>query len=215
MELNKVSDIPCPAGIIAIAINDEPRAQHCGIIYTDQAGGLVLCDMQWEKTLGVRAAPGKYFWTRVFLTEDEVDLVSVVLDMVIQQHFAGSRLPYSTVYSSNGFDVAGRIRGGVGVTCATFVINVFEQLALKLVDTSTWRSRPKQDNAFRNRIVEQALKGGDVQFAIRIQNERAAFRIKPFEVYGSATHDDYPIRFIQATKLAKTVVKLVRRKARK
>src|SRR6516165_5898325 len=115
MELNKVLQKKCPTNVVAIAINNRPRAQHCGLIYTDHRTNVILCDMQWEHCLGVRTPPADYFWVRVKLSEDEVYLVSTVVDMIIAQHFGGAPIPYSTVYTRDGFDIVGRIKSGVGV----------------------------------------------------------------------------------------------------
>jgi hypothetical protein len=212
MELNRVSEKPCPQDIIAIAINGNNRSQHCGLIYTDAANRVRLCDMQWEKELGVRTPDPAYFWTRIRLATDEISLASEFIDLIIEKHFYQKRIPYSFLHSRDGFDVTGAVRTGVGVTCATFVINVFDRLQLQLLDVSTWKPRPKQDAAFRNRIIDLALRASDQQFAQRLASENTSFRIKPWEVYGSATHTKYPVKFVQAVKLARIVSKLVRKR---
>jgi hypothetical protein len=84
-------------------------------------------------------------------------------------------LPYSFLYAPDGFDVTGRIRDGVGVTCATFVINIFDRLQLRIVDLSTWKPRPKQDQAFRQRIINYAIALRNVQLAQRLSAESKAF----------------------------------------
>jgi hypothetical protein len=167
--------------------------------------------MQWEHCLGVRTPPADYFWVKVRLDDYEVSLVSTVLDMVIAQHRGGTPIRYSTVHTPNGFDTVGRIKSGVGMTCATFIMNVFDQLKFRLVEDASWKSRPNQDRKFRDRIADIALQAGPRELAERIRSETAAFRVKPYELYGSASHSRYPVKFIQAAKLAKTLTKLVRR----
>jgi hypothetical protein len=133
--------------------------------------------------------------------------------MIIAQHFGGAPIPYSTVYTRDGFDIVGRIKSGVGVTCATFIMNLFDQLKFRIVDDASWKSRPKQDRKFRDRIADIAFGAGQTQLADRIRTETAAFRVKPFELCGSASHSPYPVKFVQATKFAKIVQKLVRERA--
>jgi hypothetical protein len=210
MELNNVSDRPCPHDIIAVAINDENSAPHCGIIFTNEVGTVQLCDMQFEHRLGVRSPPDRYFWAKVRLAVEEVLQISVFVELIIEQHDTRP-LPYSFLHVQNGFDATGRIRDSVGVTCATFVANIFEHFQLSLVDVATWKPRPKQDLAFRQRIIDFANEDGNFQLARRLATERASFRLKPWEVYGSATHSRHPVKFCQAVKLARIVSKMVRK----
>jgi hypothetical protein len=94
------------------------------------------------------------------------------------------------------------------------VINIFDRLQLQIVDLSTWKTRPKQDAAFRQRIINYATEIGNVQLAQRLLAESKGFRLKPWEVYGSATHSRHPVRFRQAAKLANVVSKLVHKNTR-
>ncbi len=212
MELNRVSQKPCPVDIIAVAINGKNSAQHCGIVYTNAAGAVQFCDMQFEHRLGVGFPPDNYFWAKVRLAVEEVLQIAVFVEMIIKQHNKRP-LPYSFFYARDGFDATGQIRDGVGVTCATFVANIFEQFQLPLVNLATWKTRPKQDSAFRQRIIDLATDDGNLPLVRRLLAERATFRLKPWEVYGSATHNRYPVKFCQAVKLAKTVSTLVRKRA--
>src|SRR5262249_13956154 len=82
------------------------------------------------------------------------------------------------LYSPDGFDVTGRIRDGVGVTCATFVINIFDRLSLRIVDIETWKARTTQDDAFRQRIIRMATEAHQNQLAERLKAENPSFRLK-------------------------------------
>jgi hypothetical protein len=212
MQLNRVSERSCPPNIIAVAINDENDNPHCGIVYTDAGGDVRLCDMQFEHRLGVRSPPARYYWAKVCLAVEEVLQIAVFVELIIEQHNKNRRLPYSFLHAPDGFDATGRIRDGVGVTCATFVANIFEHFQLSLVDLETWKQRPRQDLAFRERIIDAAVKERKLELARRLAAERASFRLKPWEVYGSATHSRHPVKFCQAVKLARIVSQLVRRK---
>ena len=211
MELNKFAERACPPDIIAVAINGRNKAPHCGVVYTSATGAVQLCDMQFEHQLAVGAPPDRYFWAEVKLEPEEVLQVAEFVEFIIEQHNLRP-LPYSFLYTPDGFDVTGRIRDGVGVTCATFIINIFDRLQLRLVDLTTWKPRPKQDAAFRQRIIGYATAIGDLKLVQRLSVEQSSFRLKPWEVYGSVTHNRHPVRFCQAAKLAKTVSHLVNKR---
>lgn len=215
MELHKISEKPCPLDIIAVAINGRSSAPHCGLIYTNSIGAVQICDMRFEDDLNVGAPPQEYFWAAVWLEREEVFQVSEFIEFVVEQHNKRRLpLPYSFVYTPDAFDVTGSIRRGAGVTCATFAINIFDRLRLRIVDLSIWRARPKQDSRFREGIIRMAIQHGFVAAAQRLTAEHPGFRLKPWEVYGSVTHPPYPVRFCQAGKLAKTVSKLLRKRFR-
>ncbi len=210
MELHKNADVSCPNDIIAVAINTNEKAPHCGIVFTDESGAVQLCDMQYEHTLAVRSLSEEYFWTSVKLEFNEVLLVSEFVRFVIERSEEHPP-PYSFLYTYDGFDATGQLKDGIGLTCATFVVNILERLSLDLLDASTWKRRPIQDAAFQRRIIMYARGHGEHALANRLENEEPRFRVKPWEVCGCASHSRYPVRFRQATKLAKSVSKIVRK----
>jgi hypothetical protein len=213
MELRKVADTPCPTDVIALAINNDNGRPHCGIVYTDAVGAVRLCDMRFEHCLSVGQLPNDFFWTRVRIDDTEAIQIAVFIEFIITRE-KQDPLPYSFVYSPNAFDVTGSIRKGTGLTCATFVVGIFDQFKLHVVEVATWRERPMQDAAFRERIIELARSDRYPGLAARLRREPKGFRLKPSELFGSATHKRYPVKFEQATKLAKTVRKLVRKYSR-
>jgi hypothetical protein len=165
MEVRKNRDQPCPSGIIAIAINSNEKAPHCGIVFTDASGSVNLCDMQYEHTLAVGPLPPRYFWTTARLEATDVILVSELLHFVIET----SKMrppPYSFIYPAEGYDATGVLSTGAGLTCATFVLKIFERLNLEVVDVRTWKPRPIQDRAFQRRLIAYARSQGHNQLQI-------------------------------------------------
>ena len=211
MHLRRLDEAPCPSDIIAIAINGNDKEPHCGILYTTAGNVVRLCDMKFEHLLGVRTPPPRYFWIDVKLDPVESLQIAVFIEMIIERE-QFRPLPYSFLYTPDGFDLTGQIRAGVGVTCATFIINILDHFQFKLVDLASWKRRPKQDAAFRQRIIEFAKLNGYRPLADRLRTETEMFRLKPWEVYASASHTRYPVRFCQAKKLARTLSKLLRKK---
>ena len=140
--------------------------------------------MRFEDDLNVGAPPQEYFWAAVRLEREEVFQGSEFIEFVVEQHNKRRLpLPYSFVYTPDAFDVTGSIRRGAGVTCATFAINIFDRLRLRIVDLSTWRARPKQDSRFREGIIRMAIQHGFVAvlvFAIIALVATFFLKDKPF-----------------------------------
>jgi hypothetical protein len=207
MDLSRISDTPCPAGAIGIAVNSNPaQPQHSGLLFEHRSGAVMLCDFMNHENLAVRQVPPDYFWTPVRLTEHQVAQVAAFIQLVVQAHASGRRLSYSFMYSADAFDVTGSLRQGVpGLTCATFIVAIFERLKLSLIDASTWRERKEEDQAARMAFIAGIVQTADEATVIRLMAEKPDFRIKPYEVCGAATHYKYPVGFIVAKRLASEV----------
>jgi len=209
MEIHRANTDQCPKGAIAVAINPGHELPHSGIVYTDGNGAVRFCDLVLPGLVLVRELPGRYFWTPVDLDAAEATQVAVFVEMIARES-QGRRVSYSFIYpTTDGFDAIGRILEGVGFTCATFVSSILGHLQFHVVDITTWRLRPIQDARFRADVIEFARDNGLEDEATRLTNEPEHFRLKPSELFGSATHSRYPVKFRQATKLAKTVRKLL------
>jgi hypothetical protein len=166
--------------------------------------------MQWEDTLEVRDVPARYFWALVRLEPHEVLAVCEFIELIVEKR-RRVPWPYSFIYNPEGFDATGQLRSGVGLTCATFIVGIFERLKLSIVDLTTWRERRVQDTKFRDRIIQAASENGMAHMAARLMAEKPNFRLKPWELCASATANKYPVKFVQVTKLGKTATKLIRR----
>src|SRR5262249_17026282 len=121
-------------------------------------GAIKLCDFKWENFLAVRDVPDDFLWVKVALEDYEVLQIAEFVEFVIRQHHRNQPAPYSFIYGRDAFDITGRLRPGVGLTCATFIVGIFDHLNLYVVDLTSWRPRPRQDSAFRQRIIRQAEK---------------------------------------------------------
>ena len=209
MEIHRTSEDRCPAGIIAVAINGDNDGPHCGIVYTSLSGAICLCETVIEGAIQVRKLPNHFYWTPTNLEPDEALQIMVFIEFVTAEN--RTPVPYSFIYPDDAFDAVGRIRAGVGFTCATFVSAIFDHFKYNIVDVTTWRARRVQDPQFRSRIIELAENDGYSVAAARLRMEAEHFRLKPWELFGSATHSRYPVRFVQARKLAKIVTKLMRK----
>jgi hypothetical protein len=212
LDVRRVSDTACEGDIIGIVIRADTR--HCGIAYPTESGSHELCDLLADKVLKSRPIPTDHYWSPVALRPGEVSAVTAFIERILESH-ATKALTYSLVYTANAFDVKGAIARGDGLTCATFIVAVFERLSLPLLDSKTWEARPKEDRAFQDEFLRNAIREVDPQrrispeAAMRIAQEKPNFRIKPAEVCGAAASGKYPVKFNAAITLAKEVVAII------
>lgn len=117
----------------------------------------------------------------------------------------GNRIPYGiNFWKGVRFDPAGNfnpVDDGIGLTCATFVLSVFQNHGFNILDVSSWLARP-EDTAFFEAIMTALTNdGADTSYIAAQRNDmREAIRIRPEEVAASAyLYADEPIGFPQAS----------------
>ena len=118
----------------------------------------------------------------------------------------------STVLTDDGTSM--RIEGEtVGLTCATFVLAMFDYHKLTLLDLDSWKFR-EDDAKWQRSIFETYLKGKATDWGLdksvleRIEKEISVpcLRFRPEEVFASCLVGDHPAKFDPTVKYAEWVV---------
>jgi hypothetical protein len=145
-----------------------------------------LCHLLLQGMVYVEAVPNWAIWTPVNLESDEAIQVAVFVGLVAERA-QGRYIRYSFIHSPDGFDPLGNVLENVGFTCTTFVSGIFAQLGFEFVDLETWEMRPRQDSVFRTRVIAIARENDLGELADQLSEETANFRLKPSELFGSAS----------------------------
>ena len=113
-------------------------------------------------------------------------------------------IPYGVLYEGGRFLQDGRIELGKsahGLTCATFVLHIFESVGKTLLDLASWHSRA-DDAAWHKHIVEilrefQRDHPSEIadQHINGVESEVGCMRIRPEEVVGGSTSPSLPASF--------------------
>ncbi|MBI5518284.1 MAG: hypothetical protein HY909_31220 [Deltaproteobacteria bacterium] len=116
----------------------------------------------------------------------------------------GQGIPYGVLYDGGRFLKDGSLElgaGARGLTCATFVLHVFESVGKTLLDIATWQ--PRADDAVWHRRIVANLETFRQKYpkelsqahieAVRL--EEGCARIRPEEVVGGSTSDTTPAPF--------------------
>ena len=99
-------------------------------------------------------------------------------------------IPYGTGYTGGVF---GLVDGGYlrdvtresGLTCATFVLALFESVDWALVDRASWPADPERCDRWREEVVSLLEQRGHVDQAERVRRDGACVRFLPTEVAGA------------------------------
>jgi hypothetical protein len=96
---------------------------------------------------------------------------------------------------------------GKGLTCATYIVFVLDQLGFELLRQSEWPNRP-EDRAWQKAIVD-LLKSTGVMTLEELQTVEAdvgCVRFKPIEVTAAATQPIIPVSFADAQAIASQIM---------
>lgn len=125
-------------------------------------------------------------------------------------------LPYAFMFSQSKFTDKGVVRGpgSQGMTCATFVLAMFNSIGLQLIDEDSWPIRKSEDLALLEILRPiMALPDGTPSGTFsRISNEVNAEpgvrRIRPEEVLGACAYEP-PVQFAQCEIQSRRVIALL------
>jgi hypothetical protein len=95
------------------------------------------------------------------------------------------------------------------LTCATFVLSVFQNHGFDILNVSSWIARPEEDATFFETIMAALVNDGADSSYIAAQRHdmKEAIRIRPEEVAASAyLYDEVPIAFPQASESGKEII---------
>jgi hypothetical protein len=131
----------------------------------------------------------------------------------------GFLVPYALRYNHNTrfSKITGELLlgDGVGLTCSTFVLTVFESSKVTLVDLSAWPSRPEDET--RHAHLLQMMRDGIPHFAPpassdhiqRVQSELPCVRVRPEEVAASAMAASLPANFEKAERGGRWILECI------
>lgn len=203
---------------IRLAIKKD--ASHIGIVFQVEIGGLNrLIHLGFHHELHCQELAAIHNWVSSYAWLDLVgfsdrELLQIAVWIETIWNVNGTNVPYGIAYSGSGyFDyTTGRFiqsQTGKGLTCATFVMAVFEDFHLPLLDWNTWNYRDT-DQGFLNHIVgclDDAVAAGNAD-AMHVQSQKNALgiapRFRPSEVaVAGGAYLGEPIPFVTAELLSR------------
>lgn len=187
--------------ILGVAIKVVPN-RHVGILFIKDGQANIL-DLAWHHRVRCQVADSTYHWLPSSL--DSANAEVVVLGIIASLEFSQPIIPYSPSYSGEYFEPGTltyrRDMPGDGLTCATFVLAVFESFGIQLVERNTWQSRT-QDEFWMAEIIKLLEDWGttknlpDLTDHIEaIRSSPPVHRFRPEEVAASVATDAPPLDF--------------------
>jgi hypothetical protein len=89
------------------------------------------------------------------------------------------------------------LRGPSGLTCATFVLAIFDLANVQLADLTTWKDRDG-DREWKERVITHLKSQLNASELEAIRRDTSSVRVRPEDAAGSATVQSRPAHFDQA-----------------
>jgi hypothetical protein len=197
---------------LAIFVMRTNGGTHTGILHRDK-GALRVLDLCWHERL--RSCPCREDHACVVpdLEPEEINDITGMCRFIARRHdeqasTGGLLIPYAFRYNNNTrfSNLTGDLMlgDGVGLSCSTFVLTLFESAKVPLVELAGWPARPA-DEAQQARLLRMMRDGipgfappASPEHIERVLGELPCVRVRPEEVAASAMAIRLPATFQQA-----------------
>ena len=170
-----------------LAIKSVNGGMHCAILFDIVGGQPSLLHLEWNYRLKAEAATPPYGWVEVGLQTSNRKLMAIMADRVWRRRPA---IPYGLSKLGVSFDaLTGDLRQGQlgrGLTCASFILAVFEAQGIKLLSEEEWPENANDE--WQNWVVETLRRGpAPLEQVDVVAQDIGSRRFRPVEVVASST----------------------------
>ena len=183
---------------VAIAVVQAGQ-QHVGILHKEEILDEVwLAHLAWHNQLRNSQPKDAYLWIDPPIPTRRARQVAARCRQILRANTRG--IPYAFTPPNDCFSVeTGNFLFGptrVGLTCASFVLAVFDSAGIRLANYATWPQQRDGDLEWQQFIIEQLEEdGADAEHVAFVRNEIGAVRYRPEDVAGCAASDQLPCPF--------------------
>ena len=178
---------------IGVAMTGSEQQRHTGLYYRINLDAKVqFLHLGFHFDLRLEAPKDKHCWLAIAgLDEVEQQMLAIWFEKIWAHN--GKNIPYGIHYSrSPHFNLEGGFiatDSAGGLTCATFILALFEDYGFSIIDTNSARSRA--DDKDWHDLIINALKIDAKASSEYIENQRVflgrAARFRPEEVAGATS----------------------------
>lgn len=197
-----------PKNVADIGIAIRRCGTHIGLLYRATVHTPArLLHMPWHNKIRSESPSVDYvLWIDPSIPKERAKVVAAFCRRIWKKNEANG-LPYGLSQPNKFFDHTGRVLKGpakVGLTCATFVLAVFDTVGLALVRYETWPKPDKKDIERQEELARRLEQDKQVsrEHARAFRGEVGNIRYRPLEVAGAATNDSWPSEHKYAARVA-------------
>jgi hypothetical protein len=201
--------------VATIALAILSQGDHIGILYyKDDESTVSLLHLGWHLQLRNDPPTGTNIpdlWIDPAINPNRALHLEACFRLIWDKNKINS-IPYAFSRPTGVFHTDGSIVNDpsfLGLTCATFVLAVFDYAKLPLLQDETWVARD-DDEKWQNDMVEiMATRNVPEEHLACIRDSIPAIRFRPLEVAGAAAAVTYPVPFDTAIEYADRIKELL------
>ena len=203
------SEIPFlsqPRPVAAVLCRTEHGNLHAGLLHRAKDGSAQVLHLGWQDYLYYEWAWPR-LWAAPEVEPERLRSVGGLCRRIWKTYQETKRFPYGIRFAGTHFDVSGKLllgEGASGLTCATFILAVFQSAGITLVMEDDWPVRPEADREFLENIQHFAT-----QEHLKVLTREIAEgckRIQPHEVLGACACVPLPAAFAAASQAGERVL---------
>jgi hypothetical protein len=195
---------------VAIGIT-TPNQRHIGVLHREgRSGQVLMLHLEWHHILTNGDPNPEFLWVDPAVLPQRLVQLAAVCRRVWRANKSGG-IPYGFSPPTDAFDEeTGRHLFGptrTGLTCATFVLAVFQRAGLQLVRYESWPVGRPGDAEWQARIVDALQRTGAIQEHVQaVRSEIGSVRFRPEEVAGAAAFSNLPADFHPVSELGEAIL---------
>jgi hypothetical protein len=204
-----------PESLRIVGIGIYKDAKHIGVLCRESFDKkLRFIHLAFHDDLRLDDDTAKCFlWVEAKL-EDEAASVAAAQARRIYRRYQAGGIPYGFSPYTGYFGPQGEIRWtapGNGLTCATFVLAVFDSAGVRLAKGETWPIDRPEDKQFQREMIKLVDQRSDASAAHLKGMKADVGQIRPrvLEVAGAVAADVYPADFASAQTLGQQLQEIL------
>lgn len=187
-----------PQTVTSIGIAVYSSLTHVGLLYrVSEQQPVEILHLKWHRLLASEPPPEDCVcWIRPEIAADRADAIAAQCRRIWKCN-GRNQITFSFGRPTGYFDFSGnQIKGSAksGLTCAAFVLAVFDAAKFPLVLESDWPPPTAEDFGRQNELLESLKETRDftAEDEKTYKAEIGNVRFRPLEVAGAGTADQFP-----------------------
>lgn len=182
--------------IAGSSITHDRGQRHVAFLYRHESKNLLLLHLGWHELVYYERWPAKHYsWLEIGGIDPEVqelfiDWVEIIAAAADDKT---KPIPYSAIFRPAGnFDSSGHYidkSDGSGLTCATFILAMFADYKMPLIDASSWPKRIEDFTWFRKiwKKLRTSFPELKITWIEQFKQRRNLKRFRPEEVVAAGS----------------------------
>ncbi len=195
---------------VGIACVGQSR-NHVGLLHKQNVSPEVqFLHLAWHQDLRNHTPDMKYRWAAPNIPSPRLRQVAARCRQIFRANPEG--IPYAFSSASDCFDVESNkfLLGPTrhGLTCATFVVAVFNSAGIEILSTKSWPTDLAEDRVWQSHVIaelENSSPPASPEHIRAVRSEVGGIRIRPEHVAAAVTVSPQPAEYLVTNRIAQRI----------